>query len=209
MANLDLPGRQIWGHVLGLVRGKGGHPLTGVRFRTLSTNIMHDYTGRVIGREERDVISFGNCCGLAPVQELHASRCPFLVRLSNVFFHTSLPTQRSNLLSQLPTHLEGAHRGASSAPSSVKPALFADPGGETVSSPFARAARTAAPPPDEDSQVLALRLFDASLTLTKPLGCRVVAQAVRCALTGCACPLPPVLVRRTCPAVPAQLRVHV
>ena len=100
MPNLDLPGRQIWGHVLGLVRGKGGHPLTGVRFRTLSTNIMHDYTGRVIGREERDVISFGNCCGLAPVQELHASRCPFLVRLSNVFFHTSHPTQRSNLNSQ-------------------------------------------------------------------------------------------------------------
>ena len=124
MANLDLPGRQIWGHVLGLVRSKGGHPLTGARFRTLSTNIMHDYTGLVIGREERDVISFGNCCGLAPVRELHASRCPFLVRLSNVFFHTSHPTQRStsSLNSQ---HISKVlHRGASAAPSSVKPALF-------------------------------------------------------------------------------------
>ena len=56
--------------------------------------------------------------------------------------------------------------------------FFADPGGETVSSPFARTASSAAPPPAEESQVLALRLSDASLTLTKPLGCRVVAQAV-------------------------------
>ena len=109
MANLDLPGRQIWGHVLGLVRGKGGYPLTGARFRTLSTNIMHDYTGRVIGREERDITSFGNCCGLAPVRELHASRCPFLVRLSIVcFLHFTSNATINLLLAQLPTHLEGA-----------------------------------------------------------------------------------------------------
>ena len=65
-----------------------------------------------------------NCCGLAPVRQLNASRCPFLVRLSNVFFPTSTSNATIKFLAQLQHISKARHRGASSAPSSANPAFF-------------------------------------------------------------------------------------
>ena len=87
--------------------------------------------------------------------------------------------------------------------------FFAAAGAQTLFSFVAHGARAVAPPPAEESQDVALRLFVASLKLIKPLVCRGVAQAVRRAVRGCACPTPSLLARRTCSATPAQLRVQV